>query len=242
MSGSLLQLDNVCCFYENSSGDLVEAVKEASFEVRDGEILGLVGPSGSGKSTLAKAMMGILPGCQGKILFSGTDLYGKSWQKLKKKPIQMVLQDSRSSLNPRMTLFESMEEPLILSGIRDKKRRTALVLEMCHRVGLDEYTARRLPGECSGGQRQRANIGRALILSPKLLLCDEPVSSLDASMQAQIINLLKKIAKETGMTMIFISHDEELVRFLCTRILTLDSSGRVQEEKVRRPGSKDEPL
>lgn len=242
MNRWILELDQVRCLYRLPSGKVFEAVKDVSLKVEEGEILGLVGPSGSGKSTLARAMMGMFPGCQGTVSFRGEDLYGKTWQKRREKPIQMVLQDSRSSMNPRMTLFDAMEEPLILAGIRDKGVRTEKVEEMCRRVGLDLLTARRLPGECSGGQRQRANIGRAMILSPELLLCDEPVSSLDASMQAQIINLLKKMAKETGMTMIFISHDEALVRFLCTRILTLDSSGRVQEEKVRRPGRKDEPL
>jgi ABC-type glutathione transport system ATPase component len=234
----MLELERVSCAYRISSWESFQAVNEVSLQVMEGEILGLMGPSGSGKSTLARAMTGSFPGCRGKVSYNGEDLYGKAWRRRRNKPIQMVLQDSSSSMNPRMSLFESMEEPLVLSGIRDRDVRKAKVEEICQLVGLDLETAMKLPGECSGGQRQRANIGRALVLSPELLICDEPVSSLDASIQAQIVNLLKSVSRSTGMTMIFVSHDEDLVRFLCDRIIIMDENGRVTqvtEKKLEAP-------
>jgi len=234
----ILELDRVSCFYRIPSSESFQAVKEVSFQVREGEILGLMGPSGSGKSTLARAILGTFPDCRGKVTYKGEEVYGKAWRRRRMKPIQMVLQDSRSSMNPRMSLFASMEEPLLLSGIRERGRRRSKVEEICQLVGLDLETAMKLPGECSGGQRQRANIGRALVLSPELLICDEPVSSLDASIQAQIVNLLKSVSRSTGMTMIFVSHDEDLVRFLCDRIIIMDENGRVTqvtEKKLEAP-------
>jgi|LSQX01.3.fsa_nt_gb ABC-type dipeptide/oligopeptide/nickel transport system ATPase subunit len=222
MSRVILELKKVNCFYP-MKGDLpFQAVKDVSLNVFEGEILGLMGESGSGKSTLAKAMLGTFVGCQGTIVYKDQNIYEKNWRKNKIKPIQMVMQDSKSSMNPRMTLFESMEEPLLLVGVKDPLKRQAKVKGICKLVGLDLSTASKLPGECSGGQRQRANIGRSLVLSPELLLLDEPVSSLDASIQAQIINLLRKISKETNTAMVFISHDEKLLNYLCHRILVMD--------------------
>lgn len=221
MSRIILELEKVTCFYPVRGDEPNAAVKDVSLQVMEGEILGLMGVSGSGKSTLARAMLGAFWDHKGRIRYKGEDLYGKSWRKRKSKPIQMVLQDSKSSMNPRMTLFESMEEPLVLAGMKEKSKRKAKVEEICQVVGLDLSTAMKLPGECSGGQRQRANIGRALVLSPDLLICDEPVSSLDASIQAQMINLLKKISKETKMTLVFISHDARLVHYLCDRIVVM---------------------
>lgn len=229
MGKILLDLKKVSCSYPMLGQDVFMAVNDVSFRVMEGEILGLMGESGSGKSTLAKAMLGAFPGCIGEITYKNQDLYGKTWQKTKVKPIQMVLQDSKSSMNPRMSLFESMEEPLLLSGIKESSKRKAKVEAVCQLVGLDLTTVMKVPGECSGGQRQRANIGRALVLSPDLLLLDEPVSSLDASIQAQIINLLRKISKERKMTMIFISHDEKLVHYLCHRVLVM-AEGKVTVE------------
>lgn len=222
MSRVIIELKKVNCFYPMKGDAPFHAVKDVSLEVFEGEILGLMGESGSGKTTLAKAMLGTFPGCQGEIIFKGQNIYEKNWRRKKIKPTQMVMQDSKSSMNPRMTLFESMEEPLLLSGVKDPLKRHDKVKEICKLVGLDLSIASKLPGECSGGQRQRANIGRALVLSPELLLLDEPVSSLDASIQAQIINLLRKISKETNTAMVFISHDEKLLNYLCQRILVMD--------------------
>ncbi len=222
MSRALLQLKNVSCFYAVRGGEPLEAVKHVTLDVMEGEILGLMGESGSGKSTLARAMVGSFQNFQGEMFYRGENIYGKTWRDRKVKPIQIVLQDSKSSMNPRMSLFESMEEPLVLSGMKEKAKRRAKVEEVCQVVGLDRSTAMKIPGECSGGQRQRANIGRALVLSPELLICDEPVSSLDASIQAQIINLLKKLSKEREMTLVFISHDESLVNYLCDRVITMN--------------------
>lgn len=229
MSRILLDLKKVSCSYPILGQDSFLAVKEVSFNVMEGEILGLMGESGSGKSTLAKAILGVFPDCIGQITYKDQNLYGKSWQKRKVKPIQIVLQDSKSSMNPRMSLFQSMEEPLLLSGIKESSKRKARVEAVCQLVGLDLTTAMKVPGECSGGQRQRANIGRALVLSPDLLLLDEPVSSLDGSIQAQIVNLLRKISKERKMTMIFISHDEKLVHYLCARVLIMDEGKIIGE-------------
>lgn len=233
MRKTLLTLKNFSCYYNVPGERDFEAVKEVSLYVQEGEILGLVGASGSGKSTLAKALMGMAHSFKGSAQFKGQDLYTRAWRKKKSKAIQMVFQDSSSSFNPRMSLFHSMEEPMLLSGHKDKELRKARVREICQMVGLDIETAMKLPGECSGGQRQRANIGRALVLSPELLICDEPVSSLDASIQAQIINLLRKIARNMGMAMIFISHDEELIRFLSDRIIVMDGNGRITENPER---------
>ncbi len=230
MSRTILTLENVSCFYPIRGGEPFEAVKRVSLEVKEGEMLGLMGESGSGKSTLARAMLGAFDGCRGKVLYKGENLYDKAWKRRKIKPIQMVFQDSKSSMNPRMSLFESMEEPLVLAGIKEEAKRKAKVEEILRVVGLDMDTAMKLPGECSGGQRQRANIGRALVLSPELLICDEPVSSLDASIQAQIINLLKKISKESKMTMIFISHDAHLVDYLCHRVRHMDQGEMTNED------------
>ena len=230
MSRVILELENVDCYYHVPGQKPFQAVKKVSFEVEEGEILGLMGESGSGKSTLAKAILGIFSGYQGRIWYNGMEIYSKAWQKKKVKPIQMVLQDSKSSLNPKRSLFESMEEPLILAGIKERSKRKAKVEEVCNLVGLDMDTAMKLPGECSGGQRQRANIGRALVLSPELLILDEPVSSLDALIQAQILNLLRKISTVKKTTMILISHNERVVQYLCSRILIMDQGCVISKE------------
>lgn len=229
MKKKLMELQSFSSYYRVPGKADFEAVKDVSFYVLEGEIIGLTGSSGSGKSTLAKGMMGMASLFKGSIKYMGQDIYKRPWRKEKTKPIQMIFQDSKSTFNPRMSLFQSMEEPLLLSGVRDTEKRKLRVSTICQMVGLDLETAMKRPGECSGGQRQRANIGRALICTPKLLICDEPVSSLDASIQAQIINLLKKISKDAGVAVFFISHDEDVVRFLCDRILTMDEEGRIME-------------
>ncbi len=228
MKTTLLEIKDFSSYYRVPGEADFEAVKKVSLKVREGEILGLTGISGSGKSTLARGMMGMASSFKGSIKYRDIDIYSRAFRKEKSKPIQMVFQDSKSSFNPRMSLFQSMEEPLLLGDERDKEKRNMKVRIICQMVGLDLEAAMKLPGECSGGQRQRANIGRAIMCSPDLLICDEPVSSLDASIQAQIINLLKKISKETGMAMVFISHDEKLVHYLCDRILVMDENGRIR--------------
>lgn len=237
MDKIILKLTDVDYDYPLQGKGSFQALNSVSLWVEEGEILGLVGESGSGKSTLAKVMVGISGEIRGEVRYKGIDIHGKSWRRMKVKPIQMVLQDSKSSLNPKMTLFQSMEEPLILSGMKEKEKRERRVQEICLQVGLDLSTAAKFPGACSGGQRQRASIGRALVLSPELLILDEPVSSLDVSIQGQIVNLLQDISEGMNTAIVFISHDERLVDHFCTRVLRmekgrlLDQDMHINEEK-----------
>ena len=204
------------------------AVRGISFDIAEGEVFGLVGESGSGKSTTARAIMGINAVTAGEIFLGGVDIARRSGVKRTKKDLekisgakksaQMVFQDPSSSLNPRMTVLESVTEGLIISGVRDKELIRARGYDMLERVGLSRAAADRYPSEFSGGQKQRIGIARAIIMNPKLLICDEPVSALDVSVQAQIINLLSELQKDMGLSVLFIAHDLSIVRYLCDRI------------------------
>lgn len=240
MDKIILKLTDVDYYYPLQGLETFHALKNISLWVEEGEILGLVGESGSGKSTLAKVMLGISGKIRGEVRFKGTDIHGKNWRKMKAKPIQMVLQDSKSSLNPKMTLFQSIEEPLVLSGMKEKEEREKRVREICHQVGLDLSTAGKFPGACSGGQRQRASIGRALVLSPQLLILDEAVSSLDVSIQGQIVNLLQDISEKMNTTIVFISHNERLVDHFCTRILRMEKGRLLDQNQDMHPIHKKE--
>ena len=240
MDKIILKLTDVDYYYPLQGLETFHALKNISLWVEEGEILGLVGESGSGKSTLAKVMLGISGEIRGEIRYKGKDIHGKSWRKMKVKPIQMVLQDSKSSLNPKMTLFQSMEEPLILSGMKENEKREKRIREICLQVGLDMSTAGKFPGACSGGQRQRASIGRALLLSPELLILDEPVSSLDVSIQGQIMNLLQDISEKMNTTIVFISHNERLVDHFCTRVVRMEKGRLLDENHYRNAFDKKE--
>ena len=202
----------------------LKAVNRISFELQAGETLGIVGESGCGKSTLARAIIGLAQPNSGSILWNGEELVGLSEKamRLKRKDIQMIFQDPLASLNPRMTLGEIIAEPLrtFYPGL-SKAESESRVKAMMQKVGLLPNQINRYPHEFSGGQCQRIGIARALIVEPKLIICDEPVSALDVSIQAQVINLLKQVQTEMGLALIFIAHDLSVVKHISDRVLVM---------------------
>lgn len=212
----------------------VKAVDHVSFDLYPGETLGLVGESGCGKTTTSRAIVRALRPTRGKILFSdsGTpvDLACLSERQLKKiRPkIQMIFQDPFSSLNPRMTIGSIVTEPLVINKIGNAKTRKEQMAEMLTKVGLKPEDAARYPHAFSGGQRQRIGIARALILKPSFVICDEPVSALDVSVQAQIINLLRELQRQFEWTLIFVAHDLNVVRYISDRVAVM-YAGRIVE-------------
>lgn len=199
------------------------ALNNISFNIYPGEVLGIVGESGSGKSTIGKLLVKILSPTDGEILFEDEPLSKMTSKEthLFRKNAQMIFQNPYSSLNPRMTAGDIVEEPLKIYKIGDETYRKAKVFELFESVGLDPSFHSRYPHEFSGGQRQRLSIARTLSLSPKFIVCDEPTAALDVSIQAQIINLLKKLQSDLGLTYLFISHDLNVVRHICSRIIVI---------------------
>jgi peptide/nickel transport system ATP-binding protein len=221
---SLLRVEDLVVEFAGSAGRRVHAVSGISFDVADGETLGLVGESGCGKSTTGRAVMQLPRPNSGRVLFEGQDLTTLSRGELRRvRPrAQMVFQDPISSLNPMRRVGEIVADPLVIAGRGGRIEREALVRDALEAVGLDPAsTMHRRPHEFSGGQCQRICIARALVLSPKLLICDEPVSSLDVSVQAQILNLLEDMKARYGLTMIFISHDLAVVKNVSDRIAVM---------------------
>ncbi len=221
----LLQVDEL----DVSFGSF-KAVNNVSFQIKEGEILGLVGESGCGKSTLSKAVMGILPATGGAILFQDNDLTRLSLQdwKAMRTRIQMIFQDPYSSLNPRMTIGDALKEPLMVHHIVPKAQLDIEVSRLLGMVQLPADAAKKYPHQFSGGQRQRIGIARALSLRPELLICDESVSALDVSVQAQILNLLKQLQQELGLTYLFISHDLNVVHYISDRVMVMQA-GKIVE-------------
>ena len=213
-----------------SSKIAVKAVDGINFEVYKGETFGIVGESGCGKSTLARLINQLITPTDGIVNFNGVDLASLSAKKIReaRKSIQMVFQNPDASLNPRKKIDYLISEPLKIHGIGTKEERQKRVVELLETVGLSAYHAERYPHEFSGGQKQRVNIARALALNPEVVICDEPVSALDVSVQAQVINLLKRLQKELDLTYIFISHDLNVVRYICDRIAVM-YLGRIVE-------------
>lgn len=229
---TILQVENLKVTFEVfpegampwTKSQSLRAVDGVSFDLKAGETLGIVGESGCGKSTLARAIIRMVPTKDGKVVWLGSDLLtlDKNTMRGHRKEIQMIFQDPLASLNPRMNIGEIIAEPLITHYPKTSKSEAkAKVKEVMERVGLLPNLVNRYPHEFSGGQCQRIGIARALILKPKLLICDEPVSALDVSIQAQVVNLLMELQKEMGLSIIFIAHDLSIVKHISTRILVL---------------------
>ncbi len=235
-SGPLLAVENLRVGYPvrgvfGQTRHHVMAVNDVSFQIQKGETFGLVGESGCGKTTLGRALLRLVPTLGGRIWFEGRDVLAQTPGQLRqlRRDMQIVFQDPFSSLDPRMTIGAAIAEPLKIHGvIKSKRNRQERVAYLLERVGLNPNCQNRYPHEFSGGQRQRVCIARALALNPKFIICDESVSALDVSVQAQVLNLLKEIQGEFGLTYIFISHDLAVVKFMSDRIMVMNQ-GQVEE-------------
>jgi len=219
----LLRLTDVVKHFRVGVNASVKAVDGVSFDVFEGETVGLVGESGCGKSTLGRLITQLIPVTSGTIVFGDTELTTLGGERLRqqRKHLQMIFQDPFASLDPRMTVGDIIAEPLMNFGLMRGREKDRRVQELLRVVGLNPYFNNRYPHEFSGGQRQRIGIARALALNPKLIVCDEPVSALDVSIQAQIINLLEDLQKEFGLTYIFIAHDLSVVRHISDRVMVM---------------------
>ncbi|PWC13483.1 ABC transporter ATP-binding protein [Brenneria corticis] len=234
----LIRVENLCKTYAGErrwpgggGGTPLKAVNNVSFAIGAGETLGLVGESGSGKSTTGRTLLQLEPPTSGEILFQGVNLAGLSSRRLKpyRREMQIIFQDPYSSLNPRMTVGDFVAEPLIVHQLcAAKQEREARVAQLFRQVGLEPGMMRRFPHQFSGGQRQRVSIARALALKPRFIVADEPITALDVSIQAQIVNLFQDLQEELGLTYLFIAHDLSMVRYLCHRVAVM-LRGRIVE-------------
>ncbi len=217
----ILQVRNLKKYFETRAGTL-HAVDDVSFSIRRGETLGIVGESGCGKSTLGRTVQHLMDATDGQIFYKGQDVTHLSKKQTRDymKNVQMIFQDPYSSLNPRMTVKQIIMEPLLIDGVR-KKDAERQVREMMETVGIDARFENAYPNELDGGRRQRVGIARALILKPEFVICDEPVSALDVSIQAQILNLMQDLQDELGLTYIFVTHDLSVVRHISDHIAVM---------------------
>ena len=219
----LLEVKNLKQYFPLGRKGVVKAVDDVSFHIYEGETFGLVGESGSGKSTTGRSIIRLYNPTSGEIIFDDKDISSKKIPKedsvYVNKNMQMIFQDPMACLNPRMTVMDIIAEGLDIHGIcKTKEERTKKVYELLKTVGLNEQHASRYPHEFSGGQRQRIGIARALAVEPKFIIADEPISALDVSIQAQVVNLLRKLQKENGLTYLFIAHDLSMVKYISDRI------------------------
>lgn len=241
MSGSLLEAQGLVQQYDTARtlfgrASSVRAVDGIDLQVREGEILGIVGESGSGKSTLGRMLLGLERPYEGKVLWKGQPLpepRTAAWRQLRAQ-MQLIFQDPLAALDRRMTIARQIGEPLAIHDLATREEANERVAELMARVGLRPDQAERYPHELSGGQRQRVVIARALASNPRFIVCDEPVSALDVSIQAQVVNLLRDLQEQANLTMVFISHDLKVVRNICDRVAVM-YLGRIVEE-----GSSDE--
>jgi peptide/nickel transport system ATP-binding protein/oligopeptide transport system ATP-binding protein len=201
----------------------VQAVDNVNFSIKAGETLGMVGESGCGKTTVGRTVLRLIPATKGEVLFEGRDVFKANGRDLKalRRDMQIIFQDPYSSLDPRMPVGESIAEGLMVQGMSNRKERFEMVIATLKKVGLEDYHARRYPHEFSGGQRQRIGIARALALRPKFIVCDEPVSALDVSIQAQVLNILKELQTEFNLTYLFIAHNLSVVEHISDRVAVM---------------------
>ncbi|MGQ9898090.1 MAG: ABC transporter ATP-binding protein [Acidobacteriota bacterium] len=235
MASPLLQVEHLVKHFPVSGG-LVKAVDGVDFSLLPGETFGLVGESGCGKTTIGRTILRLIEPSGGNIFFQGRDLRKLSRPELRqiRRDMQIVFQDPYASLNPRMRVGEAIAEPLVIHNIGNRRSRREQVAELLRVVGLDPDYACRYPHEFSGGQRQRISIARALALKPKFIVADEPVSALDVSVQAQIVNLLADLREQFGLTYLFISHGLAVVEHFCTRVGTMYLGKLVEVAPTRR--------
>ena len=219
----LITLDHVCKHFQVGRKQTLVAVNNVNMDIYKGETLGVVGESGCGKSTLGRTVMGIYHPTSGKILYDGKEIDVKKTKERYEysKKAQIIFQDPYASLNPRMTVGSIIAEGMEIHHMYDAKRRQERVYELLETVGLNREHANRFPHEFSGGQRQRIGIARALAVEPEFIVCDEPISALDVSIQSQIINLLKNLQDEHGFTYMFIAHDLNIVKYISDRIAVM---------------------
>ncbi|AYC29014.1 ABC transporter ATP-binding protein [Paenisporosarcina cavernae] len=222
MTEKLLEIKNLKQYFNQGKPNEVRAVDGISFDIYRGETLGLVGESGCGKSTTGRSIIRLYDATDGEVIFDGVNVHGKKSKKdLKKfnRKMQMIFQDPYASLNPRMKVMDIIAEGLDIHGLfKNQTERKQRVFELLETVGLNKEHANRYPHEFSGGQRQRLGIARALAVDPEFIIADEPISALDVSIQAQVVNLLRELQKEKGLTYLFIAHDLSMVKYISDRI------------------------
>lgn len=219
----LLQVQNLRVDFPQGRGQVFQALKGVSLDIHPGETVGLVGESGSGKTTLGRVVLGLTDATAGRVVFDGEDIThaSRARRRMLGRDIQVVFQDPYGSLNPARTIGDTLAEPLLNDATLTQQDVAQRIAEVLQRVGMPADTAQRYPGQFSGGQRQRIAIARAVIAKPRLIVCDEPVSALDLSVQAQVLNLLKELQQSMGLALLFISHDLTVVRHVSHRTVVL---------------------